>query len=54
MPLFGLDRDERVITETAAAFAANGWCVRAVIESPVRGARGARELLLHAQRCQAP
>lgn len=34
----------------AAGFARAGWDVRGVVESPVRGARGARELLLHATR----
>jgi 23S rRNA (cytidine1920-2'-O)/16S rRNA (cytidine1409-2'-O)-methyltransferase len=32
------------------AFASNGWNVRGVIESPVRGARGSTEFLLHASR----
>lgn len=45
--------DERLPEALAAARAgieAAGWTVRATIDSPVRGSRGARELLLHANR----
>jgi 23S rRNA (cytidine1920-2'-O)/16S rRNA (cytidine1409-2'-O)-methyltransferase len=35
------------------AFAANRWSVRGAVESPVRGARGSREFLLHARRVTA-
>ena len=40
----------------AAAFRRRGWRVTGSIPSPVRGARGGRELLLHARRtsCDAP
>lgn len=41
-------RVEEAGERAADAFEANGWRVRGLIESPVRGARGARELLLHA------
>ena len=34
----------------AAGFTRSGWSVRGAIESPVRGARGAIEFLLHASR----
>jgi 23S rRNA (cytidine1920-2'-O)/16S rRNA (cytidine1409-2'-O)-methyltransferase len=38
------------VARSRRAFHINGWDVEAVIESPVRGARGAVEFLLHARR----
>jgi 23S rRNA (cytidine1920-2'-O)/16S rRNA (cytidine1409-2'-O)-methyltransferase len=38
------------VRRARAAFTGAGWAVRAVIESPVRGAHGAVEFLLHARR----
>jgi 23S rRNA (cytidine1920-2'-O)/16S rRNA (cytidine1409-2'-O)-methyltransferase len=50
-----LPRCERELGEATRrarlAFAHAGWSVIEVIESPVRGARGAVEFLLHARRC---
>lgn len=46
--------DQAVITEAArqaaAGITAAGWSVCGLIDSPVRGARGAPEMLLHARR----
>jgi len=41
-------RLDEAVARARRAFEANGWRVRAVIESPIRGARGSREFLLHA------
>ena len=44
------DRLREAQSRAAAGFAAAGWIVRETIESPVRGARGAVEFLLHGSR----
>jgi len=40
----------RAAAKARAAFASSGWRVRDVVESPMRGGRGAVEYLLHARR----
>ncbi len=50
----GAERLAEAEAHAARGIAAAGWCVRGSIPSPVPGARGALELLLHAWRPEAP
>lgn len=40
----------QAVAQARAAFEAGGWTVEQAMESPIRGARGAVEYLMHARR----
>jgi 23S rRNA (cytidine1920-2'-O)/16S rRNA (cytidine1409-2'-O)-methyltransferase len=44
------ERLATAVARAAAGFEARGWSVERAIESPIRGTRGAIELLMHARR----
>lgn len=48
------DRLPEALAKALDAVAASGWRVMAWLESPVRGAKGAKEFLIHARRGRGP
>jgi 23S rRNA (cytidine1920-2'-O)/16S rRNA (cytidine1409-2'-O)-methyltransferase len=53
-PPRGADALHAAVARARAGFQCAGWHVREVIQSPVRGARGSTEFLLHARRAPGP